>query len=373
MSRTRGSGGLFRQKTSSIWWIKYYKDGKPHRESTGTSNKTKAGRKLEKRLAEINTGTFVEPEIDRITIENLSEDFLRDYKINGKSSYPDAESRWRLHLQPFFGSLRIKQVTSVLLNKYVDKRQEDGAANGTINRELAALKRMFNLGRAATPPTVLFVPHFPSLAEDNVRQGFLEDDQFERLLGTCPDLWFQAIVEVGATYGWRIGELLKLRVNQVNIANRTIRLHPGTTKNKKGREVKMTEAVYVLLEQCVKGKEPDDFVFTWPDGRGVKDFRGTWEKAREAAGVPNLLFHDLRRTAARNLRNAGVAEGVIMQIGGWKTRSVFERYAIVSHGDTEVALDKLETEREAKRQARNKAEPPVPQPVKLFVVSRRGA
>jgi integrase len=58
--------------------------------------------------------------------------------------------------------------------------------------------------------------------------------------------------------------------------------------------------------------------------------------------VPGLLFHDLRRTAARNLRRAGIAEGVIMKIGGWRTRSVFERYAIVSQMDIQEAMQEWE-------------------------------
>ena len=159
------------------------------------------------------------PRIERIGIEELAEDFLRDYRINGKTSLEDAEARWRLHLQPFFGSLHASQVTSTFLNRYVDERQEAGAANATINRELAALKRMFNLGRKATPPKVVFVPAFPRLAENNIRQGFLEDAQYEKLLESCLGLWFQAIVELGATYGWRVGELLKLRANQIDLAN----------------------------------------------------------------------------------------------------------------------------------------------------------
>jgi integrase len=345
MRRPRGTGRIYQQKGSSVWWIKFYRNGEPFRESTGTSDKRKAIRALNQRLAEVTTGKFLGPVIERVGIEELAEGFLRDYRINGKSSLDDAEARWRLHIQPFFGSLRASQVTSSLLNAYVDKRQEAGATNATINRELAALKRMFNLGRKATPPKVIFVPAFPRLAENNIRQGFLEDAQYEKLLESCLELWFQTIVELGATYGWRVGELLKLRVNQIDLANWSIRLHPGTTKNKEGREVKMTKIVHALLTLCVEGKGPDEYVLTWPNGKRVKDFRGTWDKARIAAGVPHLLFHDLRRTAARNYRRAGIAEGVIMKIGGWKTRSVFERYAIIAHSDVEDAVEKLEARR----------------------------
>src|SRR5208337_4991798 len=166
--------------------------------------------------------------------------------------------------------------------------------------------------------------------------------QYKKLIAYCPDLWFCALVEMGRTYGWRISELINLQVKQVDVDERTIRLEPGTTKNKDGREVTMTTAVHNQLAQCVAGKSSEDAVFTRSDGKPVRDFRDTWAKATKAAGVPGLLFHDLRRTAARNLRRAGVAEGVIMKIGGWKTRSVFERYAIVSQSDIRDAMAKLQ-------------------------------
>jgi integrase len=69
----------------------------------------------------------------------------------------------------------------------------------------------------------------------------------------------------------------------------------------------------------------------------IKDFRESWALACARAGVPGLLFHDLRRTAVRNLRRAGVAESVIMKITGHRTRDVFERYNITDQTDTQEA------------------------------------
>ena len=187
MSRPRGSGSIYLRKGSSVLWIQYYRNGKMHRESTGTTDKRKATRILARRLGEIATGTFAGPKVERVRISELAEDFLRDYRINGKASIDDAEARWRLHLEPFFGETRASAVTSELLNRYVDHRQQEEAKNATINRELAALKRMFHLGHDATPPKLLYIPKFPKLTENNIRQGFLEDGQYEKLLESCPE------------------------------------------------------------------------------------------------------------------------------------------------------------------------------------------
>jgi integrase len=97
----------------------------------------------------------------------------------------------------------------------------------------------------------------------------------------------------------------------------------------------------------VKEKKPGDSVFTRKDGKPVKNFRGSWKIACTDAGVPDLLFHDLRRTGARNLRRLGVSEGVTMRIGGWKTRNVFERYNIVDHADLADAARRLDAKRES--------------------------
>jgi integrase len=132
----------------------------------------------------------------------------------------------------------------------------------------------------------------------------------------------------------------------VDLVARTIRLDPGTTKNLDGREVSIESGtLFQLLRLCMEGKRPEDHLFTRGD-KPVRDFRKSWENLCAAAGVPGLLFHDLRRTAGRNLRAAGVPEEVIMRIAGWKTSSVFKRYAIVDQKDIRAALQQLERVRQ---------------------------
>ena len=143
----------------------------------------------------------------------------------------------------FFATRPVAEVRSDLVAEYVDHRLREKAQNANISREMAALKRMFRIGMCSTPPKVLRLQKFPKPDEDNVRKGFLEDAQYEKLIGSCPDAWFRTLVEMGRTYGWRISELIKLKVKHVNVNARIIRLKPGTTKNKNGREVTMSTAV----------------------------------------------------------------------------------------------------------------------------------
>src|SRR5262249_60278012 len=73
-------------------------------------------------------------------------------------------------------------------------------------------------------------------------------------------------------------------------------------------------------------------------GRPIRDIRKRWHKATVAAGVPGLLFHDLRRSGVRNLVRAGVDPTIAMRISGHKTRAVFDRYNIIDESDIAEAL-----------------------------------
>lgn len=216
-----------------------------------------------------------------------------------------------------------------------------------------------------------------------MRKGFVEQADFERMASEAAKegLWLRALIEVAYTYGWRRGELVELRVRQVNQHNRTIRLDPGTTKNYEGREVYMTDSVCELLYALSEGKQPDDHVFTRDNGKPIRDFRGTWRNLCVRAGTARwecsacrassserakrctkcegtlkyvgLIPHDFRRSAAKALRRAGVPESVIMATGGWKTASMFRRYAIVSSADQQSAMQALEQARQLHLRSRD--------------------
>jgi integrase len=348
MSRhRRGTGTIFTAGSDTLW-IRYYVNGRPITENAQTKNGDVASELLQKRIYEAKQGLVPEPSVIRkLTVTNLYEALEREYQINGRKSLDDLKARWKLHLEPFFGFMRPANVSTDMVNRYIDQRQQEGAENATINRELSLLKRAFHLGRECTPPKVQNVPYFRMLRENNTRKGFLETADYERLARECAKygLWMRTLLELAHTYGWRHAELLSLRVGQVSIADRTIRLNPGETKNDDGREVTLTPLVRQLLQECIRGKQSDDFVLTRKDGRPVGDFRGSWETATKNAGVAGLLFHDLRRTAVRNMVRAGIPEAVAMQISGHKTRSVFERYNVVSQADISEAVTKLVRQR----------------------------
>jgi integrase len=146
---------------------------------------------------------------------------------------------------------------------------------------------------------------------------------------------------VAYNFGFRKSELLGLRVAQVDLKARTLQLRTGETKSGHGRTIVMTAEVLPLITACVQGKQPSDAVFTWENGDPVKDFRRAWESMCDAAGV-QILLHDFRRTAVRNLIHAGVGRDVARRISGHETDSIFSRYNITDESDLADAARKLE-------------------------------
>src|SRR5579864_2836022 len=351
--RERGTGSIYRpkyrdRKTGELrqcrfFWIQYPRNGHAIRENTHQDKITSAKEILNKRIGEIASGNWVEPKAQKVLVSELINSLLLEYRNNDRRSLEMVELRWEKHLKKSFGQIRAIDVTTDALDKYIAARKEEDAGNATINRELAILRHAFFLAFRSRPRKVYEVPPFPRLKENPPRAGFVDDAQYKKLCDNCSESWLRAMIAVAYSFGFRKGELLNLRVRQVDLLNRTLTLDAGETKNGESRTVKPTTETYTVLCQSMIGKKPDEFVFTWNDGRQVRDFRVAWTKTTQAAELPGLLFHDLRRSAVRNMIRRGVPQVVAQRISGHKTVSVFNRYNIVSESDLEEAAARIES------------------------------
>ena len=342
--RRKGEDGTWRE--GPILWIKYYRDGKPFRESSGSTLENVAKRLLRTREGDIARGLRVLPGVERVRFETVVDGLLNEYRNNGRKSLPDVRRRFKLHLTPFFGGRRAASITTADVREFITRRQEAGAANGEINRELSGLKRAFRL--AVQDGKLLIRPYIPMLKEASPRSGFFEADQLRAMLEHLPEP-LQPLIRFLYITGWRSGnEVLGLQWRNVDFQGGCVRLDPGTTKNGEGRVFPLTTELRALLDSQKASAErlskQYGMICPWVfhrEGRQIRSFRKAFATACKQAGLAHKIPHDFRRTAVRNLVRAGVPERVAMQLTGHKTRAVFERYNIVSEGDLSDAARRL--------------------------------
>ncbi len=226
------------------------------------------------------------------TVSTLLDGLLLDYKTNRKSHYW-AALVVRVHLRPFFGATKAARVGTDQIQAYIANRQEaskrtlqDGrtrdirpAKNATINRELALLRRAFNLGLRATPPKVSVVPYIPSLSENNVRKGFFEHDAFVHVRQALPEE-IRPVITFAYYTGCRKGEILGLLWSQIDLSERVVRLEPGETKNDEGRSIFMAPELCEMLTMQKRIRDTHFPECRWVFARAgneIRDFKAGLE------------------------------------------------------------------------------------------------
>jgi integrase len=208
-----------------------------------------------------------------------------------------------------------------------------------MNGSLRLLRRMLAIahedGRIQSVPKIRMLPNSPA------RKGFLPPESFDKLIAELPAN-LKPLVTFLYHSGVRLGEAKQIQWSQIQWSDGSddalIVLEDEQTKNGEPRIIPVTDPA--LLQMLREPQKKDGPVFD------TTNLRKAWRKACVAAGLGTITFveklnpvytgliiHDLRRSAVRNMMNAGVGESVAMKISGHKTNNVFRRYDIVSADD----------------------------------------
>jgi integrase len=360
MRRTKGQGSLIQVKGSTFWQARYYDGmGRKISVSTKTTVKMEAEKFLRKRLAEIDNGSTPLGDVRKLKYANLRAGLLASYTEKGnKSLLARADGEETVmglpQLDAFFKysstnpGPSVLQLTTDTARAFVKQRQSEGAGTAVINRSLACLRRMLSIaykeGRLPAKPQINL------LKEPPARGGFVELAEFDCLVKHLP-AHLKPYVTFLYHCGGRSGEAKLITWDQVDLNRRIIRLEGAQTKNNEGRAVPLHSTLVPMLQEMYKKAERGGRVFD------TTNLRKEWARACVACKLgrkievegkkhdpryEGLTLHDLRRSAARNLVNAGVPEGIVMKIGGWKTRSVFDRYNVSSTADITAAMERWE-------------------------------
>ncbi len=352
-SQERGDGRTYLR--GRIWWIQYNHRGRTFRESSKSEDEKAAKRLLKQRSAESATGKVLGVIAERVTLGEMKAALIAKAQKKKNRSI-GATVRAADRLIAYFGeSERALDITADRIDSYIAARRSEfinrggeqtHPADASINRELAALRRMFRVMVDSKKLSHDHVPKIELLPESEPRKGFVEPAEFARLREELPDYLRGPISFLYAT-GWRKGAMrslqwardVELKIDASGtITGGAITLQSEFAKNKEPQTLPITGAVLEIIRQAWSNRAADcPFVFQH-QGAELGDFRKAWKTAAKAAGLGGLLIHDLRRSCVRNLIRAGVSQTVAMRITGHLTPSMFRRYNITSQEDLSAAL-----------------------------------
>lgn len=364
-ARNRGDGSIIQVKGSPNWQCRFYDlSGRKISISSKTSNRNDALKFLAREVRKIrDEGLTSSADAKKLTYGEMRRTLLASYnELGNKSLRTDAEGNEYICGLPALDSFfsysekwdgpKAIFITTKKLREFTRKRQEEGTGSAAINRSLALMRRMFKL--AIIERAITTMPHVPLLKEPPPRKNFVTREDFRVLISYLPT-HLKPLILFLYTTGVRVGEALQIEWVQVDLERRIIRLEGIQTKNAEPRHVPIVSELDMLLRELQKA---DGLVFS-----GL-NLRREWIEACALAGlgtkieVPGkkydpryegLTLHDLRRSATRNLITlAKIPEKIALEIGGWKGRSMLDRYHIVAEEDVQNAGRALDALQDAK-------------------------
>jgi integrase len=343
-----------------VWWYGFTFNGKRVQRSTKVENKREAG-DIEKaawtQLARGEVGIADKIEAERKTLGQLLDALENDFKARKKDTVKNINLIGTVRGE--LGDRYADSITTAVVTEYIGSlrkpakskkkgRRSKSLSDSTIKHRLQILSSAFELENAAREEAKfdpLVVPRFPKLSEGNARNGFLNRAPFDVLLSHLPSDLKDFCLFAYLT-GWRKNAIATLEWSDIRDGN--IYLRGIHSKNGNPYYVPIIGELVQLVERRKEARSVEtpqgiilaNLVFH-RGGEAISEFRKVWRTATSKAGCPTLLFHDLRRSAARQLIRSGTSKDVAKMVGGWKTDSMFSRYNVTGEEDLRDAMEKV--------------------------------
>jgi integrase len=314
-------------KRGTIWWMSFMYQGQQVRRSTGTTDKRLAEAILGQVNVQIIEGRFFEkPEAQQRTLTELLDRYLSEHAARRANARRELTSV--KNLKAFFGTPTLEHVTPKRIVAYKNQRYADGVKPATINRELASLKKAFNLARREwewcddNP-----VCRVSMEQEHNTRDRWLTIDEEARVVSAAP-AWLRELMVFAIHTGMRQGEILGLTWAGVDLFRRTVTVFKA--KNGERRTIPLNQTGLELLKhKCGSRSVETELVF--PSAAQTRlnasNISRSLNLALEKAKMTDFHFHDLRHTCATRMVQAGVDLYKVQRLLGHKSPIMTQRYA----------------------------------------------
>jgi integrase len=288
-----------------------------------------------------------------LTVHDLLEALKTDLQLRGKLSSQNASHLKRADGD--FGNRLAIALTAEQIDAYKKARLAEANAPASINRPLQLIRQAY--GFAVKRDHISRVPNIEFLSEKgNARKGFCDEPTFRRILKVLPS-YLKDFCLFGYCTGMRYGEIRSLK--WAYVSGDVIELQAvdakGDRDESNARLIPMVgkDLAGILQRRRTARKVKTDEGTTLAvlifhhNGNPIVDIRKAWKTACKKAGVAGLLFHDLRRSAVKNLDEAGVSRDVAKSISGHKTDAMYTRYNIADVKRKRKALELVQEFREA--------------------------
>ena len=314
-------------KRGHTWWMSFMYHGQQVRRSTGTADKRLAEAILGKVKVQMVEGRFFDkPTVQQRTLTELLDRYTSEHAARRANARRERTSV--KNLKAFFENPTLDQLTPKRIVAYKNQRYTDGVKPATINRELATLKKAFNLARREwewcddNP-----VSRVSMEQEHNTRDRWLTVDEEQRLLKAAAP-WLRELITFALHTGMRRGEILGLTWAGVDVFRRTVTVFKS--KNGERRTIPLNLTALDLLKHKSATRQGEaDLVFP---SQGKTQFDGSnisrgMTRALNQAKITDFHFHDLRHTCATRMVQAGVDLYKVQRLLGHKSPTMTQRYA----------------------------------------------